>query len=194
MSDNVAAEAAEVVQDFNESAEAEVSASSLAGAIVDGEIDAGLFDGVQTLGDLIPKNSKLKFELRSFKEGTSKPWLGEKGDPTLEYLGEQPYFNCTFVCQQEPFTGKRVYDFIHFINKKTQAAAANGDATAISVKNKRLVRLKALLKGASYSPTGVFDIRKFLEAKPAVGIEVGEGKKQDGTPQNTIINYFPIAG
>lgn len=186
--------AQEVTQEFSDSdPNASISASALADAIVDGDLDASLLDGVQTLGDLIPKNSKLTFELREYKEGTSKPWLGEKGDPTVEYLGAQPYFNCTFVCKTEPWTGKRVYDFVHFVNKKTQELAASGDAVAISVKNKRLVRLKALLKGARYTPTGKFDFKKFLQAKPNIGIEVGEGKKQDGTPQNTIINYFPLA-
>lgn len=172
----------------------------LGGAAVEqgGNFDPALLNGVEKLGDIIPSGTVVRFELRSWKKGTSDPWKPTKfnpeGRPEIAKYGSQPYYNVTLVAQQEPWTGKRIYEFIQFVNSATQAAAGAGDSVARDLCRKRLVRLNSFLAGIGYKPVAVFDIEKIFNSHPSANIRCGTAAKQNGSMGNTVAEYVTAGG
>src|SRR5579872_3262152 len=132
--ENAGATAVADPEDQFGSSAAEAALGTVASIYSSGELDPSLLVGVPKPNEIIPKGSRVIFNLRSWKKGESEPWKGSvkkpEGRPELEKYGKQPYYNVEFVAQQEPYTGRKLYEFIHFVNDATQAAAAAGDPVA----------------------------------------------------------------
>ena len=170
------------------------AALGVAAVYSSGELDPSLLAGVPKPNETIPKGTRAVFNLRSWKKGESEPWKATTknpaGRPELEKYGKQPYYNVEFVCQQEPHTGRRIYEFIHFVNDTTQAAAIAGDAVAAKVVKDRLIALADLLRGTGYQPTAKFSIENFFNTKPNTGIVVGSREDNTGKQRNSVIEFY----
>lgn len=134
-------------------------------AAIDDEIDASAFAGVGKLGDTMPKGT-YHFRLDSFEER-----VNENG----------PNFSLQWKCQEEPYTGRVVFDTITWVTKETLAAAAAGDNVAKATIGQRLVRANSLMEAAGFRPMGKFGFKSFLSTNPEVKLTIGIQERKSDT-------------
>lgn len=194
--------------EFDDMPAAPGAATGTATAVeVDGGADPSMFEGVATMGEVIPIGT-YHFRLDRYTEGVGG-FKDDHGQPTTRYFGDgspipdQPYFNLLFVCQQEPHTGRVFADFAPWVSKEVRTKAAAGDAIARELLKDRLWKIKSIMEAAGFKPAGNFDLKRdFLAEHPEVKIQLGltEGKSKDatgkyvvdGSQRNKSIKYLPL--
>lgn len=169
---------------------------------VDGTADLGDFEGVQLLGDVIPIGT-YKFRMDSYTEG----WDSKFPDDATEQeksFGYQPHFQARWKVQEEPHTGRLLFDFIPWVNKKTLDAARQGNPVAVQLRKDRLMRAKSIMKACNYNPAGGFNFKVMLDEHPECKIQVSTTEKKGKDPvtgkytvatgelQNRIVKYLPL--
>lgn len=133
-----------------------------AAVVIDDEIDSSAFEGVGKLGDVLPK-ATYHCRLDSFKEQSN-----ENG----------PNFSLQWKVQEEPNTGRVVFDTIPWVSVDTIKAAAAGDPAAKSTMAQRLVRANSLMQAAGFKPSGKFGFKSFLSTNPEVKLTLSIGEKK----------------
>lgn len=167
--------------------------SGVATAIaIDDQIDASAFEGVGKIGDAMPAGT-FHFRMKSFTEG-----FNENG----------PYFSLQWACQEEPHTGRIVFDTVTWVKSEDTAAAndkANPrNAEAKAILNNRLMRAKSIMDAAGFKPTGTFGFREFLNSHPEIKMSIRQKEKMDkdekgaytkptGEQQNVISKYISLS-
>lgn len=140
-------------------------------------MDAGLLADVPGMNDPIPAGTK-HFRLDRYKKVIDKE--------------NQPRFDALWKCQEEPHVGRVMPDYIGWVDDKTIAAA--GDPSnpfcqeARQLIKKRLPKIKAIMKGAGYTPTtGKFDVEAdFLATNPEVKIPVTVVPRKNKDERDTV--------
>ena len=141
-------------------------------------------------GEAFPAGT-FHFRLDGYSEGWGNEGSDEKNK--LSHLGNQPYFMLQWVCQQEPYVGKRYLQFLGWVNAETMKLAEKKDSQALGFAKERLGDVKTLMIGCNYKPHGRSDLKTFLESHPEakISLTIRERKiKINGvlTPTGEMVN------
>lgn len=162
---------------------------------IDDQIDASAFEGVGKVGDAMPAGT-FHFRLKSFTEQL------KDNDPS------KPNFNLQWACQEEPHTGRIVFDTVTWVGSEDIKAANDPsnirNKEAKAVLNSRLMRAKSIMEAAGFKPSGKFGFKEFLNTHPEIKMairqkekmdkdEKGEYTKPTGEQQNVISKYISLA-
>lgn len=140
------------------------------------DFDGGLLGEVPGLSDPIPAGVK-HFRLDSYKK-------------TIDKDG-QPRFDAQWKCQEEPNVGRVLFDFIGWVDGKTQAVAKDpsnlGCKEARALINKRMPRAKEIMAAAGFKPVGNFNFETdFLATHPEVKIPVTISERKNKDDRETL--------
>lgn len=144
-------------------------------AAIDDAFDASLLADVPKMGEAIPAGT-YDFRLDSFTEGWStKEWHKDGTYTDLPKGEEQPYYRLTWRCQQEPYTGRVVWENCPWV-KSQDVKDANSDsprkAEARRIINNRMPRAKEIMTAAGFTPTGKFGFKDFLKTNPEMKLQL----------------------
>lgn len=178
-----------------------------------GEGGADLFEGVSSMGDILPIGV-YHFRLEKFEKGgggqTPEEAKASGADVKNTHFGDgspidaQPFYTLQWVCQQEPYTGRIVYDFVGWVSALVVTKAREGDQVARKLLKDRLWKAKSVMEGCGYKPPSSFNLEAdFLGTNPECKIQLGiqEKKVKDpstgqyrssGEMKNKLIRYLPV--
>lgn len=120
----------------------------------------------------------------------------------------EPYFAMQWKCQEEPLTGRVLFDNVPWVDAKDVVDANNSksprQSEAKGILGNRLVRANSIMAAAGFKPTGQFGFRQFLDSHPELKIQVSVAEKKDKNPatgkydvptgemQNRIVKYASL--
>jgi len=160
------------------------------GVQIDAELEASDLQTVHKMGEPIPQGTR-HFRLRQFQAA--------KADDG------QPYFMLQWSCQEEPYTGRVVFDNVPWVKKEDVYDANHPGPRQVEARNildDRLAKANAIMQAAGYKPSGRFNFVEFLGTSPELKIQYNvserKAKQPDGTYKGTgemgnrVQRYFSL--
>lgn len=143
-------------------------------ATFDSEIPAELFGDVPKRGEPIPIGT-YEFRLDSFRKFETASG-DNKG---------QPNFAIQWKCQEEPYTGRVVFENVPWVKPEDVKAASNQTDPRCSKAQKtlrnRLPAAKEIMEACSFKPAGKFQFEEFLAGHPACKLQLKLKERQEKT-------------
>lgn len=152
----------------------EHSGAGEAEASFDSNIDASLFGDVPKKGEAIPVGT-YKFRLDSYKKMATA---------SGKNIG-QPYFQLQWKCQEEPYTGRVVFENVPWVSaadvKDANDPTSPRRGEAKKTLNNRLPSAKEVMEAADFKPSGKFGFEEFLAGHPEMKLQLKLKEKQSKT-------------
>lgn len=151
---------------------------------IEDEIDAAAFTDVPKMGEAIPVGT-YHFRLEKFEERWKDK--DDKGNEIPE-AERNPYFALQWKCQQEPYTGRVVFDNVPWVRQKDVQDAASQDsprrAEARKLLNNRLPKAKEIMEAAGFldAGRGKFNFKAFLGTNPEMKLQLKVKERQSKGP------------
>jgi hypothetical protein len=150
-------------------------------AEIDTTIDEDLFEKVPEAGAVIPagkRHFRLDFWMATLER--------VRDNATVEQpFGQQPQFMLRWVCQEEPYVGYAVVQYVDFVDQNLTALVKAGDKKAKAYYIQRLQELKKITAKLGWRGTNVAD---FFNTNPEARLTLiltAKKTKVDGTYRDT---------
>lgn len=165
------------------------------------------FKDVPKMGEAMPMGT-YHFRLEKVTKGAGENHDPKKGEQPMKYgdgtdVGPLPYYMVEWICQQEPYVGRRFGDFAPWVPAGCFGKAKSGDQVARTLLKDRLWKIKAIMESCNFAPPAGFNVETdFFAQHPECKIQLGtqpgkaknaEGKYvEDGSQKNKSIRYIPL--
>lgn len=157
----------------------------------DDSFDASLLADVPKMGDALPVGT-YDFRLEKFEESwKTKEYDKQGNERDLPQSDWQPYYKLQWKCQQEPHTGRMVFENCPWVRPQDVSDANTESprkAEARKLINSRMPRAKEIMEAAGFTPTGSFGFKQFLATNPEMKLQLklkASKIKKDGKLENS---------